>query len=185
MKSLRPDLAGTTFTLQTLDGGTNTQTQADAGVEAVSRHITGWDTSIDIMLGSRHPIHHRYRLRSADHVHLGRREDSRRRPWGIPGYYKLPSRRECAPTGSDHELRPEREHCFPRDGKVREFIELDLNLLTPSIAPCAMLTHSWVPVEPPSCSRPETVASAAPRARAAQPSCPPSPLAAPCKLLPV
>lgn len=36
MKDLRPDLTGTTFTLQTLDGGTNTQTEADAGIEAVS-----------------------------------------------------------------------------------------------------------------------------------------------------
>lgn len=30
----RPDLAGTTFALQTLDGGQNTQTLADAGIEA-------------------------------------------------------------------------------------------------------------------------------------------------------
>jgi len=35
LTSLRPDLSSsTTFTLQTLDGGTNTQTRADAGIEA-------------------------------------------------------------------------------------------------------------------------------------------------------
>ncbi|EJD00678.1 family S53 protease-like protein [Fomitiporia mediterranea MF3/22] len=34
LKSLRPDLAGTTFSLQTLDGGSNPQSANEAGVEA-------------------------------------------------------------------------------------------------------------------------------------------------------
>jgi tripeptidyl-peptidase I len=34
LTNLRPDFKGTTFTLQTLDGGSNSQTQANAGIEA-------------------------------------------------------------------------------------------------------------------------------------------------------
>ena len=34
MKAQRPDLVGTTFSLATLDGGTNPQGAADAGIEA-------------------------------------------------------------------------------------------------------------------------------------------------------
>ena len=34
LDALRPDLLGATFTLQTLDGGQNPQTEAEAGVEA-------------------------------------------------------------------------------------------------------------------------------------------------------
>jgi tripeptidyl-peptidase-1 len=36
LTQLRPDISSsTTFALQTLDGGVNTQTRADAGIEAV------------------------------------------------------------------------------------------------------------------------------------------------------
>ena len=107
LTTFRKDLpSSTTFGLQTLDGGSNPQGAANAGIEAVRSFLlpsTASASSVScIELG--YPVHCWCCGWCTSHIHFCRTQQQWRHRW-IPRYYQLPHQRGIATPGFVYKLR--------------------------------------------------------------------------------